>query len=606
MMGSSSYLGVPLSAAIFYRILHLFGINVDVLTVAVLTPAILGGLSVLAMYFLGKEVQGKRAGLFAALFLATSPAHIQRSVAGFFDNESIGILLLVVAFLFFIRALRTNSMVNGVLAGVALGLLGMSWGASKFAYDFLALYVIALILLKKHSSRLMAAYGPCIILGTTLNAMIPRTGPKILTTIDGFFPIGALFILAGILAYEEYGQELSERIGRYLPIIAGSVFVGVLLVFWAFDLIGGIGSKFISAIFPNVRDELPLIQSVAEHLPLNWAQIFLNLYIMTFLIPVGVIYTFRRRRELDIFVLLLTISSLYFASSMVRLLLVLAPAAALLSGIAIDSILTPFTLAFQERLALSRRRLRVSVRIGRDFAGAAILIIMMMMFFNIWHGLRYTSQNLSAPELAIAYEVTGTPQVESLGDWQEALAWLRQRGSDAVVLSWWDYGYWIRVMANVTTLADNATINRTQIGNIGAFMTMTPDISVKIAKLYNVDYVVINMAGGLLTAGSDLAKVQWMIKIGSQYSNLVDYEVTDYYVENATLPEETFTDKFWNSTLYQLAVYDLGTVVSEMNKNYVTMQNAPKVDNLPKGFREEYKTQSNWVRIYSISYEALD
>ena len=161
-------------------------------------------------------------------------------------------------------------------------------------------------------------------------------------------------------------------------------------------------------------------------------------------------------------------------------------------------------------------------------------------------------------------------------------------------------------MANVTTLADNATINRTQIGNIGAFMTMSPDISVKIAKLYNVDYVVINMAGGLLTAGSDLAKVQWMIKIGSQYSNLIDYEVTDYYVENATLPEETFTDKFWNSTLYQLAVYDLGTVVSEMKQQYVTMQNAPNVDTLPKGFREEYKTQSNWVRIYSIQYDEVN
>ncbi|MFQ5821892.1 MAG: STT3 domain-containing protein, partial [Candidatus Heimdallarchaeota archaeon] len=555
-MGLSSYIGVPLSSVIFYKILHVFGIKIDLMTVSFLTPAILGTLSVLTIYFLGKEVQGKRAGLFTALLLAVSPAHIQRSIAGFFDNESIGILLLLMTYVFFLRGLKTNSMVYGLLAGVTLGLLGISWGASKYAFDFLALYVIVLILLKKHSSRLLAVYGPCIIVGTTISAMLPRIGPQLITQIDHAFPIGALILLAGVLAYAELFQtseiRISRKITQYFTLLAGLGFTGLMLALWAFDILGGITGKFISVIFPNVRDELPLIASVAEHLPLNWANLFINIYVMTFLIPVGVIYTFRSRRELDIFALLFTLSGLYFASSMVRLLLILAPAAALLSGIALDSIITPFALAFQERLTLSRRRLRVSVHIGRDFAGVAILIIMMMMFFNIWHGLRYTSRNLSAPEIEIAYEVRGTPQTQSLGDWQEALGFLRHKGSKTIVLSWWDYGYWIRVMGNVTTLADNATANRTQIGNIGAFMISSPELSIKIAKLYDVDYIVINLAAGNLNAGSDLAKVQWMIKIGAQYSNLVDFEVTDYYIENATQPEETFTDKYWNSTIYQL------------------------------------------------------
>lgn len=610
IMGQSSYIGVPLSSVIFYKILHVFRINIDLMTISFITPAILGTLSVLAIYFLGKEVQGKRTGLFTALLLGVTPAHIQRSITGFFDNESIGILLLVVTYVFFVRGLKTNSMVYGLFAGITLGFLGISWGAAKYAFDFLALYVIVLILLKKHSTRLLAAYGPCIIVGTTIIAMIPKIGPQIITKIDHAFPIGILILLAGVLAYEELVQTTEKRSSRkytqYFALLAGLGFTGLMLALWALDIVGGVAGKFISVLFPFLREEHPLIASVAEHLPLNWANMFINIYVMTFLIPVGVLYAFRRRRELDIFALLFTLSSLYFASSMVRLLLILAPAAALLSGIALDSIITPFALAFQERLTLSRRRLRVSVHIGRDFAGIAILIIMMMMFFNIWHGLRYTSRNLSAPEIEIAYEVKGTPETESLGDWQEALGWLRLKGPETIVLSWWDYGYWIRVMGNVTTLADNATANSTQIGNIGAFMISTPDLSIKIAKLYDVDYVVINLAAGNLNAGSDLAKVQWMIKIGAKYSNLVDFEVTDYYIENATQPEETFTDKFWNSTIYQLALYNLGSLVSEMQKAYITMKNAPIVDTLPKGFREEYTTKSNWVRIYSVNYDDFD
>ncbi|MFX0197198.1 MAG: STT3 domain-containing protein [Candidatus Hodarchaeota archaeon] len=609
-MGQSSYIGVPLSSVIFYKILHIFGIKIDLMTISFITPAILGTLSVLAIYFLGKEVQGKRAGLLTALLLAVTPAHIQRSIAGFFDNESIGILLLIVTYVFFVRGLKTNSMVYGLLAGIALGFLGISWGAAKYAFDFLALYVIVLILVKKHSSRLLAAYGPCIVVGTTISAMVPRIGPQMITKIDHAFPIGALILLTGILAYEEFVRTTEKRISRkftqYFTILAGLGFTGLMLALWALDVLGGITGKFISVLFPNLREEHPLIASVAEHLPLNWANMFVNIYIMTFLIPVGVLYTFRRKKELDIFALLFTLSSLYFASSMVRLLLILAPAAALLSGIALDSIITPFALAFQERLTLSRRRLRVSVHIGRDFAGVAILIIMMMMFFNIWHGLRYTSRNLSAPEIEIAYEVRGTPETQSLGDWQEALGWFRHKGPNTVVLSWWDYGYWIRVMGNVTTLADNATWNNTQIGNIGAFMVSSPELSIKIAKLYDVDYVVINLAAGNLNAGSDLAKVQWMIKIGAKYSSLADYEVTDYYIENATQPEETFTTEFWNSTIYQLALYNLGSLLTEMQQTFITLKNAPTVEILPKGFREEYTTKNNWVRIYSINYDDFD
>ncbi|MDH5634589.1 MAG: hypothetical protein OEY30_02055, partial [Candidatus Bathyarchaeota archaeon] len=56
---------------------------------------------------------------------------------------------------------------------------------------------------------------------------------------------------------------------------------------------------------------------------------------------------------------------------------------------------------------------------------------------------------------------------------------------DAVVASWWDYGYWITTVANKTSLADNATLNLTQIKRIG-LMFMSPETdAVKILTEFN-------------------------------------------------------------------------------------------------------------------------
>ena len=32
---------------------------------------------------------------------------------------------------------------------------------------------------------------------------------------------------------------------------------------------------------------------------------------------------------------------------------------------------------------------------------------------------------------------------------------------------WWDYGNWLADLGNVTSLADNTTVNSTQIENVG-------------------------------------------------------------------------------------------------------------------------------------------
>ena len=60
-------------------------------------------------------------------------------------------------------------------------------------------------------------------------------------------------------------------------------------------------------------------------------------------------------------------------------------------------------------------------------------------------------------------------------DWKDATLWIKQNTSeDAVVASWWDYGYWITTLSERTTLADNATLIDWQIKKLAYTLITTP------------------------------------------------------------------------------------------------------------------------------------
>jgi len=74
------------------------------------------GLAAVAMYFLGKELYDKYTGLGAAFFIAIIPGAMQRSSAGFFEKEALGTMFLIISLLFFTRAWKRKSWMNGTLS----------------------------------------------------------------------------------------------------------------------------------------------------------------------------------------------------------------------------------------------------------------------------------------------------------------------------------------------------------------------------------------------------------------------------------------------------------------------------------------------------------
>jgi len=85
----------------------------------------------------------------------------------------------------------------------------------------------------------------------------------------------------------------------------------------------------------------------------------------------------------------------------------------------------------------------------------------------------------------------GGPNLNApVGTWLEAINWLKENvASTTAVVMWWDYGNWLADLGNVTSFADNTTVNSTQIQNVGFTFMGTENQSLAMLNNYGQDRV---------------------------------------------------------------------------------------------------------------------
>ncbi len=561
--GQELYWGVPVSAVIIHAILNFFSIGVSIQQVAYFSPVVYGLLTIVAAYFLGKEAVSTRTGLFTAFFMAFSPAFLSRSTAGFFDNESIGILFTVLTLYFFIRAIKRGGTISSFLAGISLGLLIGSWGAYRYVLDLLPLAALFLVLTRKLTYRLIKVYTITIVTALSIGFLIPRVVQNRFYNIEVIIPVLMIGFLIIVGLVQNLSKNLSEKTFKQV-IIVGSITAFILItifvtIFLSLGIFSNIADKFWAVILPGNRASIPIISSVSEHQPMTWAELFNSIHIMMFLMPLGIYYCLKKPTDVNIIILTMGITTIYFSGSMVRLVLLLAPSASLLSAMAIDKLLYTYSLSAHGKIALTKRKLRITKSIGRDEAVMAYLVIFGLLITFTFHSINL-ADDYSQSEMAPVIFQNDIPA----SDWQEALMWLRENAqgggivdnSDPVVLSWWDYGYWITNYGNATTLVDNATTNKTQIGMVGTMLMWNFTEAVTMMYRYNIKYVLINSQAGLPGLGSDLGKALWCIRIAESTVPRYGIDEDDFYGISEDERQYLYYDLFYYSVLYRLAAYD--------------------------------------------------
>jgi len=406
-MAKTSYVGVPFTSAFFYFLLNGIGIQVDVLTVSLLLPAFMGALTAVVAFFLGRELSNNTVGLFAGLFTAFIPAFITRTVAGFYDNECVGVFAIVLTTFLFIRGLKRGSVPASIGAGLALGYLQVSWGASEFMLGLFALYGFIMLVMGRYSRRLLTSYLLTISLGIFIGALVPRNGFGSLTDFTVIAPIG----IGALLAIYEiwlrtggYRETTATALAPHIkPILTGLlvpvVGIGAYLLYssgteleirpYNSNPLIQIGAKFLTVINPFTRLDQRILASVAEHLPSPWGSFYNILLILIFFFPLGMYFLFKRGRDEDWLMLLYGLTSVYFAGSMIRLNLILAPGVAILAAVATYNILAPFAKVVTQKSVFERRRFRMSSSLTSEHALTAFAFVGLLLSINIILGVQY-------------------------------------------------------------------------------------------------------------------------------------------------------------------------------------------------------------------------
>jgi dolichyl-diphosphooligosaccharide--protein glycosyltransferase len=555
---------LPMTATILYELVTILGVNIDLMTFCSLYPAIMGTLSVLIIYFLGKDLGGKSVGMFAALFLALNSSVIQRTSLGFFDTETVGCLALPLFSLLFLRANEGDRSPSSAIkyslgAALALAYFIMGWGAAYYLIGLTVLFVFVLLLLKRYTQRLFMTYSLTFGLALLVSMINPDISTNYLTSY-AVLPIAGVFVL---LCLSEIIRNLTTAKGKLLFVVVFlSSLIGGFVLLWQLGLMQNIAGKFMTIIDPFIREGNPLVESVAEHRITSWGSIYYDVGIGIVFFAVGLFFIARNLTNNNVFLLVFGLTSLYFASSMVRLLFIFASAFSIIAAIGIVGVLKPFITLLKEPPKIGVKKRLGLEHVGREYNGIAVFLIFIILMTNF----AFSPQSGGIPKVYTQAYVPVTITAGSLPiapnapvtEWLDMLKYLNDmQNSSIVVCSWWDYGYWLTIVGNVTSLADNATINGTQIENIGFIFMANETQSVKMLSNYNAKYILVfttlRADYGTWMGYGDEGKWMWMARIsGSAYQRFIDAGLVD---NSTAWQDET---KFGNYTDNQWTWYDYG------------------------------------------------
>ncbi len=564
-VAATSQGGLQLAGALTYLLVHnVFGVQITLYDWLVIFPVFLGALSAVVFYFLVRKIAGDAAGLFAALTFAVSPPLIERGNLGWFKSEPLAILLFVTASYLMLtvfdkeRAVRSR-ILRGLIGGLLLGYGSTAWGGGDY---FSAAFGLIFMLVPFLNIDL-AGYTPAMISFTAstlfMSSVFPRPGVAIVTNPVGLVLIGGT-LFALVAQWAKTWTKPTEYRSALVKFLFAFALAGLALI--SFGLVGGVSLRYLSAIAPWVRSNNALVQSVAEHFVPTGADYFTSYAILLCFGMAGALVAFRRRGIPMIYALVFGLTGLYFSAAFSRLLVYSSIALGILGGIGFAelayAIVKPGStpLVKKKQAPTSRNEMKVVFSI-------AVIALLVLPAGSYWIPnpitCTYTGElfcNNSPADAGVSIVNGATVYSRAaFSDWIQTMQWVRQdTPTNAVIISWWDYGYWFAVMGNRTTVVDNATLNSTRIAQVGQLLMSNVTQSAAIAKqmsyipgctptnsssCYRPAYVAIFITGsiypltnpstgqttnvfilqvpsggGFTAGGGDESKKQWFIRIG--------------------------------------------------------------------------------------------
>ena len=569
-ISATSQVMLHVTAAITYQI---FGSNMELYDFTILFPGIIGALTTIVIFALVRTIGGTTAGLFASLLFAISLPIIIRGSMGWFKSEPLGLFYGLFGLYLFLSGIKSDNKkitISKLIGGGVFLAFGLaSWGGIQFFIIPIGIFIFILPFIRKDFRFLIWSVPVFVISLLVTTAIFERPGMGFVLGMGGFSLILPTFFLI-ICSFIQKFNNSKNQTRNYLILLVGILLIGssVLIINIENHFLPSPSFRYLNAINPFLTTTNPLVDSVSEHATTTiYESFFMHSILMIFaglgawiifnklksessqtfpkhLVTFWIIFNKLKLessqtfpRDLMIFTLILGLTGTYVGSAFVRLELFTSISVIFLSSIGL-SIITKEIFNYKKQLhSIQNKIIKVS------YVGGILILMILPLIFpaSNWVSI------LDAPATILN---GGTGYKVATNDWKDSLEWIKlNTPSDSIILSWWDYGYWITTMSERTTVVDNSTIDSKQIQKVANIFLSSPDEAWNMLQETGSDYVVIFVAGQkfqttdenllyLLEGGGDESKKMWFMKIAGvpieKYLHSDGFSGTDY---------------FWNETL---------------------------------------------------------
>ncbi|HET6518005.1 MAG TPA: DUF6541 family protein [Nitrosopumilaceae archaeon] len=579
-VSATSQIMLHITTASLYQV---FGGSMSLYDFTIIFPVIIGSLTTVIIFALVRVIGGTTAGLFSSLFFSISLPIIIRGNIGWFKSEPLGLFFGLLGAYLFLSAIKSDNKKHALMKLVGGGIVfafGLSaWGGIQFFIIPLGLFFFALPLIRKDHGFLIWAIPvfTFTLLVTTL--LFERPGTSFVFGLGGFALIGpSAFLVACIIIQKISKEEKKLRNGLYF--LAGIIVSGIaLLSVNANSAIIGLPSfRYLNAINPFLTTTNPLVDSVAEHATTTTAQSFVFLSIFLIFGGIGVWLLLRNKTNQDtlslkipsdmtVFALIIGFVGVYVSSAFVRLEVFASISVIILSSLGLAILTNNF---FHTKIQSSKKLFKPTKSITK-----ILFVIIIVILFTLPLTVPANGNWINSAKAPLTILNGGTSFGIATNDWLDALEWIKNNTpEDAVIASWWDYGYWISTVSERKSLADNATMDSQRIQNIAKMFLSEPDQAWKMLQEMDADYVLIFISSQklqtepedlyLLMGGGDESKKQWFMRIAEE-------PLSKYLLSDGI----SGTDHFWNNTLLgKMIPYSL-LGFAEANSNRVLTNYTP-------------------------------
>jgi len=578
-VSSNSQVMLHLTAATTYGI---FGSGVSLYDFTILFPIIFGSLTVIVVFALVRIIGGTTAGLFAALFFSVSIPIIIRGQIGWFKSEPLGLFFSILAIYLLLSGIKSKNnkiIIPKIISAGIFIMFGLSaWGGDQFFILPIGIFFLTLPFIRTDHKFLIWSI-PLFTISTIITSLtFERLGINFITGLGGLaLIIPTIFLVFCIIIQNKSIEKYKIRNGLF--------FLVTIIIIGSSFLILGTDSQFIplpthrylNALNPFLTTSDPLTDSVSEHATTTLAQSFLFHSVLMIFAGLGIWLILRKsknnliKNDMISFSLIIGLIGVYVSSAFVRLEVFASISVIILSSLGLSILLKEIFSNITE------------TKKSRNFVIKSSFLIFIVFLLTIPLIFPETGNVLAITHIPPTIMNGGSTFPISTTDWNDSMEWIKNNTpEDAVIGSWWDYGYWIQTKADRASLADNSTVNAQIIKKIAEIFSSSPDKAWEILHDMESDYFIIFVSGQrltldyegqpmyLLSGGGDESKKQWFMKIAEE-------PLSKYLFSDGI----SGTDYFWNETM-------LGKMIPFTPLVYVNLQTNQQSTVYQPGFTPVY------------------